>query len=70
MSSRRLLLASLLLALAMACVVLALRAVTPAFAASDRPGGEVLPRSAYVPLGLAAALLLAGVGVLLSAFRK
>ena len=70
MSSRRLLLASLLLAVAMACVALALRAVTPAFAASDRPGGGAMPRSAYVPLGLALAFLVAGVGVLLSAFRK
>jgi hypothetical protein len=71
MSSGRLLVASLLLALAMGCLALAVRGAAQVVAAADGPRGAVeVPASSYVPLGIALVLLVAGVVVLVSAVRR
>ena len=71
MSSRRLLLASLLLASAMGCIALALRGASHAVAVADRQRAAVeVPASSYVPFGIALVLLVAGVVVLVSAVRR
>ena len=71
MSSRRLLVASLLLALAMGCLGLALRAAAQVAAAADGPRASVdIPASTYVSIGIALVLLVAGVVVLVSAVRR
>ena len=71
MSSGRLLVASLLLALAMGCLGLAVHGAASVVAGADRPRGTVeVPASSYVALGVALLLLVAGVVVLVSAVRR
>ena len=71
MSSGRLLVASLLLALAMGCLGLAVHSASSVIAGADRPRGTVdVPASSYVALVVALVLLVAGVVVLVSAVRR
>jgi hypothetical protein len=71
MSSGRLLVASLLLALAMGSLALAVHSAGSVLAGADQPRGTVqVPTSSYVALVVALVLLLAGVVVLVSAVRR